>query len=93
MEITSEILFEEYAAVFEHAAHEIATSMGIEILEIRFIHGMSIGVSDSHLLKFNTTKGKGAVLILDEEMQNIPKWPTSDSISRRITKALVNLIH
>jgi hypothetical protein len=90
IEITSEILFEEHAAVYEHVLHEIALVMNIPLDEVELVNGNKIGVSNSHLLKFHSINGFSAIIIHADELANIPTWPLSIPTDQKIKNALLS---
>ncbi|GEM_PF-3307011 len=93
MEISSEILFEEHAAVFEHAVLEIASDMGIALTKVEFVHCSKIGTGAFHFpfhtLNYSVTNFKGGgIYISEDDVSNIPVWPPPDSFAEEIRSSL-----
>ncbi len=91
-EITSEILFEAHAAVFEQAVHEIASDMNVSLKAVALVHRDTLATT-FHVLHYKTEKGKRAgILIDDNEVANIPKWPLPTAIIESITSSISSAI-
>jgi hypothetical protein len=89
MEISSEILFEEHAVVYEYAVNEIAVDMNIALDSVELVHRDRLGARMYHLLNYRANNGKtGGVLISEDEVANIPNWPLPQSIIDGIKSSL-----
>lgn len=92
-EITSEILFEAHAAVFEHAVLEIASEMNVSLKAVELVHRHKLGFDVFHVLHFKTEHGKlHGILITEDEVANLPTWPPPSSTIHRIKSALSPVI-
>ncbi len=89
LEISSDMLFEEHAVVFDQAVREIASEMNIPLEVVGLTHRKTLGADVFHWLHFKTKNGKRAgILIADDDVANIPQWPLPTSIIDSITSSL-----